>query len=45
MKNILIIDDEIDISNNIKAILEDEDYRTSLACNAKETFEKLENRP
>ena len=43
MKNILIIDDEIDISNNIKAILEDEDYRTSLACNAKETFEKLEN--
>ena len=31
MRNILIIDDEIDIAKNIKAILEDENFSSSTA--------------
>ena len=37
-KKILIIDDEIDIANNIKAILEDESYETSIAYNSTEAL-------
>ena len=42
MKRILIIDDEKDIANNIKAILEDESYEAITAVNSKETFNELE---
>ena len=37
-QKILIIDDEIDIANNIKAILEDESYETSIAYNSTEAL-------
>ena len=37
-KTILIIDDEIDIANNIRAILKDENYETSIAYNSTEAF-------
>ena len=37
-KKILIIDDEVDIANNIKAILIDENYDTSIAHNSKDAF-------
>ncbi len=38
MKNILVIDDEIDICKNIKSILEDEGYKASIAINSDEAF-------
>ena len=41
MRNILIIDDEIDICNNIKAILEDEKYEADIALNSDEAFKLL----
>ncbi len=41
MKKILIIDDEIDICNNIKAILEDEMYEADFALNSDEAFKLL----
>ncbi len=37
-KRILIIDDEIDIANNIKAILKDENYDASIAHNSSDAF-------
>ena len=37
-KKILIIDDESDIADNIKAILDDEDYESSVAYNSKDAF-------
>ena len=40
-KKILIIDDEVDIANNIKAILSDENYNTSIAHNSKDAFQQL----
>ena len=42
-KKILIIDDEVDIANNIKAILSDENYSTSIAHNSKEALQQLSN--
>ncbi len=41
MSNILIIDDEIDIAKNIKAILEDENFLTSTAVDSAEAFSLL----
>ncbi len=38
LKKILIIDDEKDIANNIKAILDDENYVSSTAYNSKEAL-------
>ena len=38
LKKILIIDDEVDIANNIKAILSDENYDTSIAHNSKDAL-------
>ena len=40
-KKILIIDDEIDIANNIKAILSDENYDTSAAHNSNDALQYL----
>ena len=40
-KKILIIDDEVDIANNIKAILSDENYNTSIAHNSKDALQQL----
>ena len=40
-KKILIIDDEVDIANNIKAILSDENYNTSIAHNSKDALQLL----
>ncbi len=40
-KKILIIDDEADIANNISAILNDEDFDTSIAYNSNEAFNFL----
>ena len=40
-KKVLIIDDEVDIANNIKAILSDENYNTSIAHNSKDAFQQL----
>ena len=40
-KKILIIDDEADIANNISAILNDEDFDTSIAYNSSEAFNFL----
>ena len=37
-KKILIIDDESDIANNIRAILEDENYESSIAYNSKDAL-------
>ena len=42
-KKILIIDDEIDIANNIKSILEDENYKTAIANNSIDALELLSN--
>ena len=42
-KKILVIDDEIDIANNIKAILEDENYEISIARNSSEALKYLSN--
>ncbi len=39
MKNILVIDDEIDICNNIKAILTDEGFNIQIAHNSDDAFE------
>ena len=44
MKNILIIDDELDICNNIKAILEDENYIANIALNSEQAFNYLDNK-
>ena len=38
MKNILVIDDEIDICNNIKAILVDEGFNIQIAHNSDDAF-------
>ena len=38
MKNILVIDDEIDICNNIKAILTDEGFNIQIAHNSDDAF-------
>ncbi len=40
--DILIVDDEADIRNLIRGILEDEEYKTRLASGAREAFEKIE---
>ncbi len=37
-KQVLIIDDELDIANNIKAILNDENYHPSIAHNSTQAF-------
>ena len=42
-KNILVIDDEFDIANNIKAILDDENYNSSTAQNSSEALNILSN--
>ena len=42
-KKILIIDDELDIANNIKAIFDDENYESSIAHNSNEAFNYLIN--
>ena len=42
-KNILIIDDEIDIANNIKAILDDENYNCMTAHNSSLALKHLSN--
>ena len=44
MKSILIIDDENDIANNIKAILDDENYFTTTANNSFEAFSYLDKK-
>ncbi len=41
MKKVLIVDDEKDIRNNIKAILKDEDYLTETAENSDEALELI----
>ena len=41
LKKILIIDDEIDITNNIKAILNDENYNSSTANNSIEALNRF----
>ena len=38
MKNILVIDDEIDICNNIKAILVDEGFDVQIAHHSDDAF-------
>ena len=43
MRKILIIDDEIDIANNIKAILDDENYISITANNSVDAFKYLSN--
>ena len=43
LKKILIIDDEVDITNNIKAILNDENYNSSTANNSIEAIDLLNN--
>ncbi len=43
MKKILIIDDEIDICNNIKAILNDEGYVSEIALNSDQAFKHISN--
>ena len=43
LKKILIIDDEVDITNNIKAILNDENYNSSTANNSIEAINLLNN--
>ena len=41
MTNILIIDDEVDIANNISAILTDENYQTYKASNSDQAFDLI----
>tara|TARA_B100001057_G_scaffold448703_1_gene489262 strand:- start:1052 stop:2383 length:1332 start_codon:yes stop_codon:yes gene_type:complete len=41
MKNILVIDDEIDICNNIKAILKDEGFNIQIAHNSDDAFNHI----
>ena len=43
MKTVLIIDDEIDIVNNIKAILNDENYNCATAKNSKDAISLIYN--
>ena len=43
MKNILVIDDEIDIANNIKSILTDESYHVDTAINSDQAIKLKEN--
>ena len=43
MKTVLIIDDEIDICNNIKVILEDEGYKADIALNSDDALIFLKN--
>lgn len=40
-KTILIVDDEADIRNLVKGILEDEGYNTALSANSKDAYEVL----
>jgi len=42
-KTILIVDDEADIRNLVKGILEDEGYLTLTAANSKQAYEVLDN--
>lgn len=42
--DILIVDDEADIRNLVKGILEDEGYASRLAANAAECYKQIENR-
>ena len=42
MKNILVIDDEIDICNNIKAILTDEGFNVHVAHNSDDAFNYID---
>ncbi len=42
MKKILIVDDEKDIRNNIKAILSDENYLSDTAENSNEALKLIE---
>lgn len=42
MKNILIIDDEIDIAESLGVVLEAEGFRTRLASNGSEAFAQLD---
>ena len=41
MKKILVIDDELDIANNIKAILNDENYEALTANNSDDAFKLI----
>ena len=43
MKNILVIDDEIDICNNIKAILTDEGFNIQIAHNSDDALRYINN--
>ena len=43
MKNILVIDDEIDICNNIKAILADEGFNIQIAHNSDDAIKCINN--
>ena len=43
MKNILVIDDEIDICNNIKAILTDEGFNIQVAHNSDDALRYINN--
>ncbi len=43
MKTVLIIDDEIDICNNIKVILEDEGFKADIALNSDDALISLKN--
>lgn len=43
--NILIVDDEADIRNLVKGILEDEGYSISQAGNSDEAYERIESAP
>ncbi len=43
MNKILVIDDQIDITKNIKAILEDESYKVDTAINSTEAVEFFQN--
>src|SRR4051812_280260 len=41
-ENILIVDDEADIRNLIKGILEDEGYKTRTAASARQAYEEID---
>ena len=43
--NILIIDDDRDLVNSVRIILESKDYQTQTAYNGEEGFEKLKDLP
>jgi two-component system nitrogen regulation response regulator NtrX len=42
-KKVLIIDDEIDIADNIKAILEDEGYEATISHDSSDAFNQISN--